>query len=82
MFTRARIAVFVDGCFWHACPVHGVLPKNNRDWWRAKLDRNRVRDQEKDDALGALGWTVIHVWEHEPVDAAAARIQQLWLESR
>ena len=71
-FTAARIAVFVDGCFWHACPDHGILPKNNRDWWRDKLERNVARDREKDDQLEKLGWTVVHVWEHEdPVVAAA-----------
>src|SRR3954447_24978979 len=55
-FTRARVAVFVDGCFWHRCPKHGTLPRNNRDWWQAKLDRNVARDRAKDAALADLGW--------------------------
>jgi DNA mismatch endonuclease (patch repair protein) len=77
-FTSARIAVFVDGCFWHACPDHGVLPKNNRDWWQKKLDRNTARDREKDEQLVMMGWAVVHVWEHEdPIDAADT-IEQLW----
>lgn len=63
--TRARVAVFVDGCFWHRCGEHGVLPKNNRGWWEAKLERNVQRDREKDVALAQLGWLAVHVWEHE-----------------
>jgi DNA mismatch endonuclease Vsr len=77
-FTRAKLAVFVDGCFWHRCPEHGVLPKHNGAWWLAKLDRNVERDREKDAALTALGWLVVHVWEHEDVRAAADRIEQAW----
>lgn len=81
-FTGARIAVFVDGCFWHACPEHGVLPKNNRDWWRSKLDRNVARDGEKDAQLAEMGWITLHVWEHEsPVDAADT-IEQMWRSKR
>ncbi len=80
VFTRAKIAVFVDGCFWHACPEHGVTPKNNRDWWTVKLQRNVERDREKDDALVELGWAVVHVWEHEEPLEAAERIRGLWHE--
>lgn len=78
VLTRARVAVFVDGCFWHACPEHGVLPKSNRDWWRAKLDRNVERDREKDADLDELGWFPVHVWEHEEVCEAADLIEALW----
>jgi DNA mismatch endonuclease (patch repair protein) len=74
VFTRARLAVFVDGCFWHRCPQHGVLPKSNGDWWAAKLERNVQRDGEQGDALLAQGWVVVRVWEHEEVGAAADRI--------
>ena len=81
-FTAARIAVFVDGCFWHSCPDHGILPKNNRDWWREKLERNVERDREKDTLLEQMGWTVVHVWEHEPPSAAADGIEQLWRSAR
>ncbi|SBW24438.1 DNA mismatch endonuclease Vsr [Candidatus Protofrankia californiensis] len=77
-FTRARVAVFVDGCFWHCCPEHGTLPRNNRDWWQAKLDRNVARDRAKDAALADLGWTVLHVWEHEAPEAAADRVEAEW----
>lgn len=80
-FTRARVAVFVDGCFWHRCPEHGTLPRHNRDWWLAKLDRNVTRDRSKDAALGGLGWTVLHVWEHEAAEAAADRIEAAWRQA-
>ena len=78
VFTRAKIAVFVDGCFWHSCPEHGVLPKANREWWREKLDRNVVRDRLKDEELVPLGWLSIHVWEHEDFEEAASRIRGIW----
>lgn len=74
VFTRRRIAVFVDGCFWHRCPDHGTQPKNNPNWWRAKLDRNVERDRHTDAALLAAGWHVVRVWEHEDPSAAAAAI--------
>ena len=77
-FTRARLAVFVDGCFWHRCPEHGVMPKNNRDWWQAKLDRNVERDREKDALLERDGWLVVHVWEHEDPLTAADKVEELW----
>ena len=71
MFTRAKVAVFVDGCFWHRCPQHGTEPKANAAWWKVKLDRNVDRDRETDQVLTAAGWTVIRVWEHEdPIEAA------------
>lgn len=68
VFARARVAVFVDGCFWHLCGEHCVFPKNNADWWEAKLRRNVERDREKDRLLEDLGWFPLHVWEHSPVD--------------
>lgn len=73
-FIGARVAVFVDGCFWHGCPDHGVMPKANRDWWRSKLEANRTRDEKKDRALEEAGWLPMHVWEHEDPAAAAAEI--------
>lgn len=74
VFTRLRIAIFVDGCFWHSCPVHGTVPKTNADYWVPKLERNRLRDVETTRALEADGWAVIRVWEHESVAAASARV--------
>lgn len=82
VFTRTRLAVFVDGCFWHCCPIHFVMPKNNRGFWQEKLDRNVARDREKDEALISAGWRVLHVWEHEDPVTAADLIEQLWREGR
>lgn len=78
VFTRRRVAIFIDGCFWHACPEHGTLPKNNREWWREKLRRNTERDHEKDEALDAQGWLVVHIWEHVPTADAADAVESLW----
>ncbi len=77
-FTRARIAIFVDGCFWHKCPTHGSAPKNNGPWWSAKLDGNVARDRRKDEQLRAMGWLPVHVWEHEDPTTSALSIQALW----
>jgi DNA mismatch endonuclease, patch repair protein len=75
VFRRARVAVFVDGCFWHGCPEHGTWPKNNAQWWRAKIEANRRRDERATAQLRAAGWTVVRVWEHEAPARAAARIR-------
>lgn len=73
VFPRARVAVFVDGCFWHRCPRHATSPKNNAAWWATKLDGNVARDRDTDERLAAAGWTVVRIWEHEdPVTAADA----------
>lgn len=73
VFTRARVAVFVDGCFWHGCPEHQVVPKSNPGYWIPKLRRNTERDCEADAALEADGWTVLRFWEHEdPAQSAVA----------
>jgi DNA mismatch endonuclease (patch repair protein) len=77
VFTRARLAVFVDGCFWHACPEHGTQPKANTDYWRPKLERNVTRDLAVNAALAAAGWRVLRAWEHEPVSDVARRVQAL-----
>lgn len=63
-----KIAVFIDGCFWHGCPTHGTLPKSNTDWWRNKFEANRARDERANTALAAAGWTVLRYWEHESPD--------------
>ena len=69
-----RLAVFVDGCFWHGCPDHCVAPKANAAFWAAKLAENRARDIRKDEELSAQGWVVMHVWEHEDPETVADRI--------
>ncbi len=71
VFRRERLAVFVDGCFWHNCPMHGRSPGgNNADYWRVKLERNRLRDESQTRALIEAGWTVVRVWEHEAVESS------------
>jgi DNA mismatch endonuclease (patch repair protein) len=80
VLTRARIAVFVDGCFWHKCPSHGTAPKNNAKWWLAKLDENVARDRRNDRKLRAMGWIPFHVWEHEDPATSATAIKTLWRE--
>jgi len=70
LFPTNRLAVFVDGCFWHGCPIHRTEPKSNRDWWRTKLDTNIARDRDTDQSLVEGGWGVVRVWEHTPVTLA------------
>lgn len=74
VFTRAKVAVYLDGCFWHSCPNHATIPKANREWWVEKLGTNVRRDRDTDQRLAEAGWTVVRVWEHEAPDVAAARI--------
>lgn len=76
VFPRRRVAVFVDGCFWHGCPEHGRVPSTNPHYWPSKLARNRLRDLRVTAALERDGWTVLRFWEHEPVDVAIERILQ------
>ncbi len=79
VFGPARVAVFVDGCFWHGCPLHATWPKANAEFWRGKIETNRRRDVDTDARLGAAGWDVVRIWEHEdPAEAArliAARVR-------
>lgn len=76
VFTRRKLAVFVDSCFWHVCPEHGREPTSNEWYWTPKLRRNVERDREQGAALLASGWLVIRVWEHEPLEEAAQRVAQ------
>ncbi|HEX5593594.1 MAG TPA: very short patch repair endonuclease [Solirubrobacterales bacterium] len=75
VFGPARVAVYVDGCFWHSCPEHGTRPKANAAWWERKLDRNRERDRETDRVLREHGWEVVRIWEHEDPVASAERVE-------
>ena len=77
LFRTARVAVFVDGCFWHGCPEHGTRPKSNASWWAEKIDRNMQRDRDTDRRLVADGWVVVRVWEHEAPDAAARKVAEV-----
>ena len=80
-FMRQRVAVVVDGCFWHWCPMHGTLPERNAGWWGRKLQENVERDQRHEQELQAAGWKVVRVWEHEDATVAAGRIAAI-LEAR
>lgn len=73
-FTRAKVAVYIDGCFWHGCPLHGTVPRSNRSWWETKLAANRARDTSATAQLQQLGWTVLRFWEHESPDSVAERV--------
>ncbi len=81
-FTRAKVAVMVDGCFWHGCPDHGTRPVANREWWDWKIARNTERDRDTDQLLAEHGWTVVRVWEHEDPDEAAGRVETLVRQRR
>lgn len=76
VFPRQRIAVFIDGCFWHCCPIHGNQPRANSDYWGPKLARNVRRDRLVDEALTEAGWRVFRAWEHEDPGLVADRIEQ------
>lgn len=76
-FSGLRIVVFVDGCFWHGCPEHGTWPKQNAEFWRAKILANQVRDRDTDARLRADGWKVVRVWAHEAPHVAASRIAKM-----
>jgi len=84
VFVGARIAVFVDGCFWHGCPDHSVQPKSNADFWKKKLATNMERDKQINAKLSGLGWKVIRIWEHEvssELDAVVRRIEKAYHRS-
>jgi DNA mismatch endonuclease (patch repair protein) len=75
VFPRLRVAVYVDGCFWHRCPEHATDPKRNAEWWATKLAANVARDRATDATLTESGWQVVRVWEHEDPTTAATRVQ-------
>jgi DNA mismatch endonuclease, patch repair protein len=77
VFSSAKVAVFVDGCFWHGCPEHASWPKSNAQFWREKIEANRARDADTDQRLQASGWQVVRVWAHEGVPQAATRIEDI-----
>ena len=78
VFSRVRLAVFVDGCFWHGCPVHGSMAKANREYWETKIAENQQRDRDTDVRLRSQGWTPLHIWEHQPVKDAADLVQETY----
>lgn len=74
VFPRQRLAIFVDGCFWHSCPVHGRHPVVNADYWVPKLQRTAARDREQADVLTAADWKVLRIWEHDEIGLAVKRV--------
>ncbi len=82
VFTRQKVAVFVDGCFWHSCPEHATAPKANREWWEEKLAANVARDRRHTSELQDAGWTVLRFWEHESVERAADTVVEVLEESQ
>lgn len=82
VFRPAKVAVFVDGCFWHSCPDHGTQPATNADYWAPKLARNVERDRETDRLLRQAGWVSLRIWEHEDPIEAATRVRAVVGERR
>ncbi|MCH7229891.1 very short patch repair endonuclease [Glycomyces sp. L485] len=82
VFTRAKVAVFLDGCFWHGCPEHHTVAKTNAEYWAEKVRRNGERDRETDEALAAAGWIAFRVWEHEHPEEVVERLAALILARR
>lgn len=74
VFPRRKVAVYVDGCFWHSCPEHATTPRNNAQWWADKLAANVTRDRDTDTRLANEGWTVLRFWEHEDPETAAETV--------
>lgn len=81
-FTHWRVAVFVDGCFWHRCPQHGQIPATNREFWAAKLQSNATRDRLQNQLLEGEGWLVVRVWEHEALDEALSAVTSALINRR
>jgi len=82
VFPREKVAIFVDGCFWHGCPEHYVAPKANAAFWQRKVEANRGRDRDTDLRLAQMGWAVLRVWEHEAVDLQLVRTIRTIVRSR
>ena len=76
-FIGLRVAIFIDGCFWHGCPEHATWPKQNAEFWRAKILTNRIRDRDTDQRPKQIGWRVVRVWEHEDPLVAASRVERI-----
>ncbi|WP_330440564.1 very short patch repair endonuclease [Micromonospora sp. NBC_00821] len=77
VFPKRKVAIFLDGCFWHGCPLHGRMPTDPTGYWRAKIGRNRDRDAADMRELEAAGWLAVRIWEHEVASEAAARVKNL-----
>lgn len=82
VFPGSKVAVFLDGCFWHGCTDHYRPSKQNQEFWATKVEANRERDRQTDELLAEAGWTVIRVWEHEPPQQAAQRVEEAVMSPR
>jgi len=82
VFRPSRVAVFIDGCFWHSCPVHASTPKSNTSYWTPKLERNMERDTETNQLLITAGWLPLRFWEHENAEMAAATVIRAVMDRR
>lgn len=80
-FAGQRLAIFIDGCFWHGCPAHGTSPRSNSEWWQQKLSANRARDRSTEALLAHIGWSYLRFWEHEDPDRVAQAVAD-WLAHR
>jgi DNA mismatch endonuclease (patch repair protein) len=78
VFTRAKLAVFLDGCFWHGCPDHHTISRTNAEYWAGKVESNMRRDRETNDLLREAGWTVLRIWEHESAEKSAEKIARAY----
>lgn len=81
-FPGTKVAVFIDGCFWHGCKAHRNIPEHNRAWWEEKIESNRARDRETDAHLRTLGWEVLRYWEHDSQDDIIPKVIQVVLERK
>jgi DNA mismatch endonuclease (patch repair protein) len=81
-FPGLKIAIFVDGCFWHGCPIHGTWPKQNSEFWRQKIEMNRVRDSDTNARLQEAGWTALRFWQHDSPFDSACTIEQAVKEAK
>jgi DNA mismatch endonuclease (patch repair protein) len=82
VFTRAKVAIFVDGCFWHGCSIHGGKPKKNATYWNPKIARNIERDRDQTQRLAAAGWRVLRFWEHDDPEASADQVEAVLTSNR
>lgn len=82
VFPTEKVAVFIDGCFWHGCPEHGSIPDSNSEWWEEKLQANVERDERHTEELEGAGWTVLRIWEHREVTEAADEIERVVRQER
>lgn len=82
VFRSTKVAVFVDGCFWHGCPKHGTQAKANAEFWKNKIKRNQERDEETNKLLKKAGWTVVRVWEHEDPEKAGKKIHGIVIKRK